>query len=234
MKSKELKTGVIYARKVKPRINLWRPQLPEKAVIVSLDRTYARPSENMFHSQKTIVTEATGPASAYLVIEADLRYSDERLLEIAESFQLPVTGEAWPYHLTKRSLKKEVEKQFYIGNHEYGNPTFNPDSNGRDHYPVPRLALWSPQHFDHVFQSQEDEERRARDNRDAHLTKRAKQKESTEQRTKLMLDGISELSLDGVSDADVYDKPGKRRVKAEVSLDVLEALLRKAREAANV
>ena len=217
MKTKDLKTGVAYVDKVGTR----RYATQHKAVIVSLDHRYAKPSRLMQHHFRTEVEEAQGSSAAYLVIESWLHEPDEKLIRAAKNLTPPTPGEAWPFILSPRSMKRE---KFRWGH------------GGEAHkYKVPRLpsglsvALWLPQDFDHRFESIEDSERRVQDMRTKAVDDLAKKRVSKKQRVQDLLGQVNDLNLEGISEAQVLNNDGKRRDKVTLSVDVLEALLRRVK-----
>lgn len=89
MKAKDLKTGVVYMNN-----NGYR-----KGIIVTLDETFVRPTENMNVSQQVFVERLTGGNAGYLVLEVPLSYPDGQLIADAKRLEIPVVGEVWPYKI---------------------------------------------------------------------------------------------------------------------------------------
>lgn len=216
MKTKDFKTGVAYVRKLGGRYH----SAMYKGVIVSLDKRYAQPSQIMQQGFKTVVEESKGSGACYLVIESGPYCDTEELIKAAAEFSLPATGETWPYLLSRVSLKKKrdswgtgVERVDYLD----------------DDLPFGMApALWLPQAFDHEFLSAEDSQNRHDAKRQKLIETRQKNRTTKKQRIESLLNGISDLKLEGVTEADVRNKDGKRRSTVPVSVDVLEALLKRA------
>lgn len=216
MKTKDFKTGVAYVRKQGARYH----SPLRKAVIVSLDTRYAQPSRIMYEGFKTVVEESKGSNAGYLVIESRVDYPTERLIIAAAGLSLPTTGETWPYALTRGSLKKKRESWGHgVEMVRYGDTGFQSGLS---------VALWLPQAFDHEFESVDASNNKAEAARAKLVNDRQNNKVTKEQRIKFLLDGINDLKLEGVTEADVRNNDGKRRSTAIVSVDVLEALLKRA------